>query len=103
MFFKREGNKSKYSNEIIKYFPKHTTYIEGFVGVGGIFFNKPLAKYNILNDSSQFIYSVYEILKDDDKLNKLIKEINVSSLPSGIYILEVEEEQRTISKKFAKK
>ena len=75
MFFKREGNKSKYSNEIIKYFPKHTTYIEGFVGVGGIFFNKPLAKYNILNDSSQFIYSMYEILKDDDKLNKLIKEI----------------------------
>ena len=75
MFFCREGNKSKYANEIIQYFPNHKTYIEGFVGIGGIFFNKPLAKYNILNDSSEFIFKIYEILKDEAKIEAMIKEI----------------------------
>jgi len=75
MFFSREGNKSKYSSEIIKYFPPHKCYVEGFVGVGGIFFNKPLAKYNILNDSSQFVYSIYEYLKDEAKYEEMLKII----------------------------
>ena len=75
MFFSREGNKSKYANEIIKYFPPHKCYVEGFVGVGGIFFNKPRAKYNILNDSSQFIYSIYEILKDEATYDEMVKII----------------------------
>ncbi len=75
MFFSREGNKTKYSADIIRLFPSHKMYIEPFVGTGGIFFNKPLAKFNILNDNSKFIYDLFVILKDREKLENMIKEI----------------------------
>jgi DNA adenine methylase len=75
MFFRREGNKTKYSADIIRLFPPHKMYIEPFVGTGGIFFNKPLAKFNILNDNSKFIYDLFVILKDREKLENMIKEI----------------------------
>jgi len=75
MFFSREGNKNEYAKDIIQLFPPHKCYVEGFVGIGGIFFNKPLAKYNILNDSSEFIFKIYEILKDEAKIEALIQEI----------------------------
>ncbi|AYE36959.1 hypothetical protein DB313_05535 (plasmid) [Borrelia turcica IST7] len=59
----REGSKYKYRKEIIKLFPKHDCYIEGFLGTGSIFFNKELAKYNIINDTSEFIYKMFYFLK----------------------------------------
>ncbi|WP_434757540.1 DNA adenine methylase (plasmid) [Borrelia puertoricensis] len=64
----REGNKYRYSADIISLFPKHTQYIEGFFGTGAIFFAKPLAHYNILNDNSKFIYKFFYILKQDPEL-----------------------------------
>lgn len=50
MILRRRGNKSGIAEEILKYFPSHTIYIEPFFGAGGMFFNKPKVKYNILND-----------------------------------------------------
>jgi len=52
MILRRLGNKSKIAHEIQKYFPAHEIYIEPFFGAGGMFFNKPKAKYNIINDPS---------------------------------------------------
>ncbi|AYE37071.1 hypothetical protein DB313_06090 (plasmid) [Borrelia turcica IST7] len=45
--------------------PKYDCYIEGFLGTGAIFLNKPLAKYNILNDHSRFIYELFLMLKEE--------------------------------------
>ncbi|UPA18569.1 DNA adenine methylase [Borrelia puertoricensis] len=64
----REGSKYRYSADIISLFPKHTQYIEGFFGTGAVFFAKPLAHYNILNDNSKFIYKFFYILKQDPEL-----------------------------------
>ena len=50
MLIRRRGNKSKLAEKIIENFPPHEIYIEPFFGAGGLFFNKPLAKFNILND-----------------------------------------------------
>ena len=50
MILRRLGNKKKIAKEIQKYFPPHKIYIEPFFGAGGMFFNKPKAKYNIVND-----------------------------------------------------
>ena len=47
---RRLGNKTKIAQDIQKYFPKHNLYVEPFFGAGGMFFNKPKAKYNVLND-----------------------------------------------------
>lgn len=63
MLLRRIGNKSKIAKNIIKYFPHHTLYIEPFFGAGGLFFNKPLAKYNYLNDSDSNIHNLFMCLQ----------------------------------------
>ncbi|AHH05540.1 DNA adenine methylase (plasmid) [Borrelia miyamotoi] len=59
---RREGNKYRYRERIINLFPKHTSYIEGFFGTDSIFFAKPLARYNILNDNSKFTLILKRII-----------------------------------------
>ncbi|AHH05772.1 hypothetical protein CNO14_06300 (plasmid) [Borrelia miyamotoi] len=72
---RREGNKYRYRERIINLFPKHTSYIEGFFGTDSIFFAKPLARYNILNDNSKFIYKFFYILRQDpDLLYKRVRD-----------------------------
>ena len=48
MILRRLGNKQAIAFEIQKYFPEHKIYVEPFFGAGGMFFNKPKAKYNIV-------------------------------------------------------
>lgn len=63
MLLRRVGNKSRIAKDIIKYFPHHTLYIEPFFGAGGLFFNKPLAKYNYLNDLDGDIFNLFHVLQ----------------------------------------
>lgn len=76
MILRRVGNKAKIANDIIKYFPEHNVYIELFFGAGGLYFNKPEAKYNYLNDIDEDIYNLYQALKmNPDELEKECKLI----------------------------
>lgn len=62
MILNRVGNKQLIAKEIIKYFPKHDIYIEGFFGAGGLFFNKELAKKSILNDLDDEVFNLYQVV-----------------------------------------
>lgn len=62
MILRRLGNKSRLATKIQKYFPKHTTYIEPFFGAGGMFFNKPKAKFNILNDLDSEVFNLFQVV-----------------------------------------
>lgn len=62
MILRRLGNKSNIASEIQKYFPYHEIYIEPFFGAGGMFFNKPKAKYNILNDLDSDVYNLFMVV-----------------------------------------
>jgi DNA adenine methylase len=64
MILRRQGNKSKIAHEIQKRFPKHDIYIEPFFGAGGMFFNKPLAKYNIMNDIDSDVFNLYQVIQN---------------------------------------
>jgi DNA adenine methylase len=66
MILRRLGNKSKIAHEIIKYFPQHEIYIEPFFGAGGMFFNKPKAKINILNDLDNDVFNLFDLIKSND-------------------------------------
>jgi DNA adenine methylase len=59
MILRRLGNKNRISQNIIKHFPKHESYIEPFFGTGSIFFNKSLVKYNFLNDIDSEIHNLF--------------------------------------------
>jgi len=62
MILRRLGNKSKIAQDIIKYFPEHKIYIEPFFGAGGMFFNKPKAKYNIVNDIDSDVFNLFQVV-----------------------------------------
>ena len=56
------GNKKKLSSELQTMFPKHSVYIEPLFGAGGMFFNKPKAKYNIVNDIDGDVYNLFMVV-----------------------------------------
>lgn len=57
------GGKAKLKKRLIPMFPEHKTYVEPFVGGGAIFFGKPLAERNILNDKNKELMIQYSNLK----------------------------------------
>jgi DNA adenine methylase len=40
----------------------HRLYIEPFFGAGGMFFNKPKAKYNMLNDLDGDVFNLFQVV-----------------------------------------
>ncbi|AGO48364.1 DNA methyltransferase [Cellulophaga phage phi10:1] len=62
MILRRLGNKKKIASEIQKHFPPHKIYIEPFFGAGGMFFNKPKAKYNIVNDLDSDVFNLFQVV-----------------------------------------
>lgn len=78
MILNRLGNKKAIATEIQKYFPKHDVYIEPFFGAGGMFFNKPKAKYNIVNDLDSDVYNLYRQLIDNKE--ELVKWIELTPI-----------------------
>lgn len=73
MILNRLGNKTKIAEEIYMHFPKHDIYIEPFFGAGGMFFNKPMAKYNFLNDIDEDVYNLYRQVIDNKEA--LVEEL----------------------------
>ena len=54
-------------NKIQKYFPEHKIYIEPFFGAGGMFFNKPKSKYNIVNDLDSDVFNLFQVVMNQKK------------------------------------
>lgn len=71
MILRRLGNKSQIADKIIPYFPPHKIYIEPFFGAGGMFFNKPKAQYNIVNDIDSDVFNLFQVVMNQkDELEK---------------------------------
>ena len=62
MILRRLGNKGKIAEKIQRYFPPHKIYLEPFFGAGGMFFNKPKAKYNIVNDLDSDVFNLFQVV-----------------------------------------
>lgn len=65
MILRRLGNKAKIAQEIQKYFPPHNTYVEPFFGAGGMFFNKPKANFNMLNDLDSDVFNLFQVVMNN--------------------------------------
>lgn len=64
MVLRRVGNKARIAKDVVKHFPPHKVYIEPFFGAGGIYFNKPKAQYNFLNDLDDDVFNLFMVLKN---------------------------------------
>ena len=62
MILRRLGSKLKIAKKIQTHFPKHKVYVEPFFGAGGMFFNKPKAKYNIVNDLDSDVFNLFQVV-----------------------------------------
>lgn len=79
MLLRRLGNKSRLATKIQSYFPSHTTYIEPFFGAGGMFFNKPKAKYNILNDLDSEVFNLFQVVShQSEELHEEFRNMPIS-------------------------
>jgi DNA adenine methylase len=67
------GGKQKLAERIISMTPEHRIYCEPFFGGGAVFFAKPPAEIEVINDTNGELINFYKILKTDYK--KLAKEI----------------------------
>ncbi len=65
MILRRLGNKKEIAGEIQKHFPSHKIYIEPFFGAGGMFFYKPMVRYNFLNDLDNDVFNLFMVVKDN--------------------------------------
>ena len=83
MILRRLGNKSNLAKDIQKYFPQHEVYIELFFGAGGMFFNKPIAKRNILNDIDNDIFNLFMIIKNEP--NELLQRLEITPFSDSLF------------------
>lgn len=78
MILRRLGNKKKIAKDIQQYFPDHKIYIEPFFGAGGMFFNKPKANYNIVNDLDADVFNLFMVvMKNRKKLFEAYKKMPI--------------------------
>jgi len=83
MILRRLGNKRKIAHILEKYFPEHTTYVEPFFGAGGMFFNKRMAKHNIVNDLDSDVYNLYKVIKNDKE--RLLYELQLMPIHRDLF------------------
>lgn len=80
MILRRLGNKKKIAKEIQKHFPPHKIYIEPFFGAGGMFFDKPKAMYNVLNDLDSDVFNFFQVvLNKKEELKSLFFKMPIHS------------------------
>ena len=78
MILRRNGNKSQIAEKIIPHFPKHKIYVEPFFGAGGMYFNKPKAKYNFLNDIDSDVFNLFMVVKNNrEELYKRVEQMPI--------------------------
>ena len=77
------GGKTKLADKIISMMPPHKVYVEPFLGGGSVFFKKPLADVNVINDLDKDLMNFYKGVRDGScekirecKLPKTIKEFD---------------------------
>jgi len=73
MILRRLGNKSKLAESIYKTFPKHHVYLEPFFGTGSMYFLKPRAMHNIVNDIDDDVFNLWDVYTK--QYNELLEAI----------------------------
>ena len=78
MILHRRGNKKKLSCELQGLFPFHSVYVEPFFGAGGMFFNKPKVKYNIVNDLDSDVFNLFQcVMNRKEELRELFFQMPI--------------------------
>ena len=68
-----QGSKRSLAKLIKPYFPKHNTYIEVFVGSGGMLLNKDISNNEVINDFNSDLTNLFEVIRNskDEMISKM--------------------------------
>ena len=77
------GGKQNLAKKIVSLIPEHTTYTEVFAGGGAVFFLKPKAQNEIINDIDSFVTVFYKVLHED--FEALKSKIMVTAYSRVVY------------------
>lgn len=67
------GSKWNIAEWIISQMPAHTTYLEPYFGSGAVFFNKPPAKIETINDLNGRVVNLFRVIREHpDELTRLV-------------------------------
>ena len=72
------GNKSCIVNTILSVMPKHTVYIDPCMGSAKVFFRKPRAEKEILNDYNGDLVNLFRVIQNNEKLAYLLGRLYLS-------------------------
>ncbi|SKA32938.1 DNA adenine methylase [Chitinophaga eiseniae] len=68
------GGKQKLLSYILPLIPEHDTYTEVFIGGGAVFWAKPPAKVEVINDTNRELINFYEVVQNEYvELEKMIR------------------------------
>jgi len=72
-----------YGGKLIPRIPEHRIYTESFFGGGAVYFAKPPAEAEIINDTNSLAITFYEVLKTD--FNTLKAKIEATLFSRAAY------------------
>lgn len=72
------GGKFYMATDIIKLFPEHKMYVEGFGGAGHVLFKKQPSEMEVYNDINEGLYLLFKTLRSKDTYEELIKQIQLT-------------------------
>lgn len=77
------GGKRRLANQILPLFPDHTCYVEPFCGAAALYFMKPPAKVEVINDINGELVNLYRIVKHH--LEEFIRQFKWALTSRKIY------------------
>ena len=75
---KYPGAKNRLANWICSFIPDHEVYCEPFFGSGAVFFNKPKAKIETVNDLDGKVINYFRVIREHPaELARLLSLIHI--------------------------
>ena len=88
--FQYAGGKTTMLSLILQNIPTHKHYVEPYCGSAVVFFNKPPAKLNTLNDKDEYIVNFFRVLQKEETRKKLLRRLNYTIWSRSEYRLAYE-------------
>ncbi len=86
---KYPGSKWSLADWIIRFFPKHHSYLEPFFGSGAVLFNKPRSNIETVNDLDCNVVNLFECIRENPE--KLARMIYMTPYAREVYERSYEE------------
>jgi len=80
------GGKWRLAPWIISHFPAHRIYVEPYGGAGSVFFQKPRAYAEVLNDMDDEVVNVFRVLRDEHMACLLVNALSLTPFARSEFV-----------------